>query len=160
MKFLSNATYCYCAICKMLCLFLECWWAWSRPPDKNNWKLFFLFLNQNICCLSHRDGSFEYPKHIFKLLDKKIIAFLRNLFCMIFSTIRQLFSINSSGYRSIFQSLDKVDIHLPKVNPAVSPTRLLAFPIEFLFLFSHTYINILLIINAARFEHPVAEVSP
>ena len=25
-----------------------------------NGKLFFLFLNQNIC---HRDGSFEYPQH-------------------------------------------------------------------------------------------------
>ena len=49
-----------------------------------NKKLFFLFLNQNICCgyskePSH-DGSFEYPKHIFKLMDKKIITILRYFF--------------------------------------------------------------------------------
>ena len=43
---------------------------------------FFLFLNQNICCgyskePSHWDGSIEHPKHMFKLMDKKIIAILR-----------------------------------------------------------------------------------
>ena len=47
-----------------------------------NWKLFILFLNQNICCgyskePSHWDASFEHPKHMFKLIDKKIIAILR-----------------------------------------------------------------------------------
>ena len=47
-----------------------------------NWKLFFLFLNQNICCgyseePSRWDGSFEHPKHMFKLMDKKIITILR-----------------------------------------------------------------------------------
>ena len=47
-----------------------------------NEKLFFLFLNQNIWCgyskePSHWDGSFEHPKHMFKLMDKKIIAILR-----------------------------------------------------------------------------------
>ena len=41
-----------------------------------NWKLFFLFLNQNICCEyskepSRWDSSFEHPKHMFKLMDKK-----------------------------------------------------------------------------------------
>ena len=46
-----------------------------------NRKLFFLFLNQNICCgyskePSHRDGSFEHPKHKLKLMVKKIIAIL------------------------------------------------------------------------------------
>ena len=48
----------------------------------HNGKLFFLFLNQNICCVyskepSHREGSSEHPKHMFKLMDKKIIAILR-----------------------------------------------------------------------------------
>ena len=48
-----------------------------------NWKLFFLFLNQNICCEcskepSQWDGSFENPKQMFRLLGKKIIAFLRS----------------------------------------------------------------------------------
>ena len=50
-----------------------------------NWKLFFLILNKNICCgyskePSRWDGSFEHPKHMFKLMDKKIITILRNLF--------------------------------------------------------------------------------
>ena len=42
-----------------------------------------LFLNQNICCgyskeLSQLDSSFEHPKHMLKLIAKKIIAFLRS----------------------------------------------------------------------------------
>ena len=46
-----------------------------------NRKLFFLFLNQNICCgcskePSRRDNSFEHPKHMYKLMDKKIITLL------------------------------------------------------------------------------------
>ena len=47
----------------------------------HNGKLFFLFLNQNIYCgyskePSHWDCSFEHPKHMFQLMDKKIIASL------------------------------------------------------------------------------------
>ena len=47
-----------------------------------NLKLFFFqFLNQNICCgytkePAHWDGSFEHPKHMFKLIGKKIITIL------------------------------------------------------------------------------------
>ena len=45
-----------------------------------------LFLNQNICCgysnnskeTSQWDGSFEHPKHMFKLMGKKIITILRS----------------------------------------------------------------------------------
>ena len=54
----------------------------SRPPDKSALlKIILLFFKQNICCghskePSHRDGSFEHPKHTFKLMDKKIIAIL------------------------------------------------------------------------------------
>ena len=45
------------------------------------WKLFFLFLNQNICCryskeLSQWDDSFEHPKHMFELMGKEINAIL------------------------------------------------------------------------------------
>ena len=43
------------------------------------WKIIFLFLDQNICCgcskePSQWDGSFEHPKHTFKLTDVKIIT--------------------------------------------------------------------------------------
>ena len=46
-----------------------------------NENLIFLFLNQNICCgyskePSQRDGSFEHPKHMLKLMGKKIFTIL------------------------------------------------------------------------------------
>ena len=49
----------------------------------SNWKLIFLFLNQNICCghskePSQWDGSFEHPKYMLKLMGKKIIEILRS----------------------------------------------------------------------------------
>ena len=42
-------------------------------------KLFFLVLNQNICYWyskeqSQCEGSFEHPKHMFKLMSKEINA--------------------------------------------------------------------------------------
>ena len=45
-------------------------------------KITFLFLNKNICCgfseePSQRDGSPEHPKHMLKLIGKKIFAILR-----------------------------------------------------------------------------------
>ena len=56
---------------------------WPGPQIRErNRKLFFLFLNQNICCgyskeLSRWDCSFEHPKHMFKLMGKKIFTILR-----------------------------------------------------------------------------------
>ena len=52
-----------------------------------NWKVFFLFLNQNTCCGYSKepyrcDGSFEHPKQMFKLMDKKMIAILRKLYLL------------------------------------------------------------------------------
>ena len=46
-------------------------------------KVIFLFLNQNICCgyskePSQWDGSFEQPKHMLKLMGKKIFTILRS----------------------------------------------------------------------------------
>ena len=43
-------------------------------------KLFFLFLNHNICSgyskePSQRDGSFEHPKHMFKLMGEEKMQF-------------------------------------------------------------------------------------
>ena len=51
-----------------------------RPLVKSAYqKLTFLFLIQNICCgyskePSQWDGSFEHPKHILKLMAKKIFT--------------------------------------------------------------------------------------
>ena len=41
------------------------------------WTFFFSFHNQNICCGSQWDGSFEQPKHMFKLMGLKINTILR-----------------------------------------------------------------------------------
>ena len=48
----------------------------------HNENLIFLFLNKNICCgyskePSQWDGSFEHPKHMLKLMGKKIYTILR-----------------------------------------------------------------------------------
>ena len=51
----------------------------GNPVRVCNRKIFFLFLNQNICCwyseeLSQREGPFEHPKHMFKLVGKKMFT--------------------------------------------------------------------------------------
>ena len=54
----------------------------NRPLVKSVYqKIIFLFLNQYICCEyskepSQRDGSFEHPKHMLKLMGKKIFTIL------------------------------------------------------------------------------------
>ena len=50
---------------------------------------FFLFLNQNICCVyskepSHLGGYFEFPKLMLKPMSKKIIIFTFFLFIQTF----------------------------------------------------------------------------
>ena len=50
-----------------------------------NENLISLFLNQNICCgyskePSQWDGSFQHPKHMLKLMGKKIFTILRQNF--------------------------------------------------------------------------------
>ena len=59
-------------------------WVWSGFSVQNQ-KLIFLFLNRNICCgyskePSQWDGSFEYPKQMFKLMDKKILTIFTHFF--------------------------------------------------------------------------------
>ena len=57
-------------------------WSQSQAPDKSAYlNYFFLFLYQNTCFVyskepSQWDGSFEHPKHMFKLTEKKIITIL------------------------------------------------------------------------------------
>ena len=50
--------------------------------------MFFHFLIQNICCGNskeppQRDGSFEHPKHMLKLMGKKICTFYAD-FCFVY----------------------------------------------------------------------------
>ena len=70
----------------LLC-FVNANWNFNMPPDKSdgNQKLIFLYLNLNICCwyskeLSRWDGAFEHPKHMLKLVDKKICIILRRFY--------------------------------------------------------------------------------
>ena len=54
----------------------------SLRPLVRNKKIIFLFLNQNICCgyskePSQLDRSFKHPKHMLKLMGKKICTILR-----------------------------------------------------------------------------------
>ena len=84
----TNILLWFCRIQKRIWAFLE------RPLDKSAYSKFgpwitvhtqnltFLFLNQNICCgclkeQSQQDCSFDYPKLMFKLMDKNIFTILR-----------------------------------------------------------------------------------
>ena len=51
-------------------------------------KIFFLFLSQNICCgyskePSQGDCSIEHPKHMLRIMGKKIFTILRRKFVFI-----------------------------------------------------------------------------
>ena len=71
--------------------------SWSKFHDlsglqirESNWKLIFLFLNQNICCgyskePSQWDGSFELTKQMLILMGKKIFTILRSEYLFIWS---------------------------------------------------------------------------
>ena len=55
-------------------------------------KIVFLFLNRNICCgyskeLSQWDGSFERPKHMWKLMGKKIFTILHSKILLILTYV-------------------------------------------------------------------------
>ena len=71
-------------------------------------NLNFLFLNQNICCgyskePSQWDSSFEHPKHMLKLTDKKIFIFLRwkILFIWTCALIRSLVRFLKDPFNSV-----------------------------------------------------------
>ena len=77
----------------------------------HNRKLFFLFLNQDICCRyskepSRWDGSFEHPKHILKPMGKKIIAIFPSSFFA--SLALWMLKICSSGAISKFLNIDSL----------------------------------------------------
>ena len=52
----------------------------SRPPDKSAyWKIiFFISHPKHMWWELKRDGSFEHPKHMSKLMSKKIFTILRS----------------------------------------------------------------------------------
>ena len=66
-----------------------------------NRKIIFLFLNQNICCgyskePSQWDGSFEHPKHMLKIMGKKIFTLYAENFCLskpVFFLVTILFNV-------------------------------------------------------------------
>ena len=70
--------------CSTFYVYLYLWLTHtSLQINVRNWKLFILFLNQNICCVyskepSQWDGSFEHSHHMFTLLGKKVITILRS----------------------------------------------------------------------------------
>ena len=57
-------------------------WIYPRPPDKSVYLKIIFLISQPKHMLwvlkrtSRCDGSFEYPKHMFKLIGKKIITIL------------------------------------------------------------------------------------
>ena len=76
-----------------------------------NKNLIFLFLNQNICCgyskePSQWDGSFEHPKHLLKLMGKKIFTFLRWNF--LFTSYEQDEYVCTNGWseKTFFRKID------------------------------------------------------
>ena len=63
-----------------------------------NRKIIFLFLNQNIHCgyskePSRWDGSFEHPKHMLKIMGKKIFTILRYYIFVLVATIYSQISV-------------------------------------------------------------------
>ena len=86
-------------------------------------KLLFLLLNQNICLSGYSkepspwDGSFEHPKHTFKLMDKKIITILRKM-CL---TGPMLFHTKS---RCILAMLLKISWHIVGIEHSFSLTNI------------------------------------
>ena len=57
-----------------------------------SWKTIIEILNQNLCCgyskePSHWDGSFEHPKQMLKLMDKKILAIYAGKIIRIFGPV-------------------------------------------------------------------------
>ena len=47
------------------------------PPDKSVLLKIIIFISQPYVVGTQKDGSFEHPKHMFKLMDKAIIAISR-----------------------------------------------------------------------------------
>ena len=82
------------------------WLVYYIPLDKiAYWKIIFLFLNPNKFCgyskeLSQWDGSFEHPKHMFKLMGKEINAILGGQTILIWTYV---YYRPTSGNVNIFQ---------------------------------------------------------
>ena len=102
-------------------------------------KLFFLFLNQNICCgyskeLTQWDSSFKHTKHMFKLMGKEINAILGAQTILIWTfdkgtgfeqasmrKIQGLFkALNSKSFSNSFQGLKVNEIYWSKCYNSTS----------------------------------------
>ena len=86
-------------------------------------KLIFLFFNQNICCWyskepSQCDSSFEHPKHMLKLMDKKIFTIFRSKILW-FLNLCNLFNKFPARVMWFWHSMNKINrVFLEGQNPA------------------------------------------
>ena len=90
-------------------------YSWKKRASAGLWlrvcyeNLILIFLNQNICCgyskePSQWDGSFEHPKHMIKLMGKKIFTTLCWKFMFILTC--------ASEYDQKVPQLQKIDLQL------------------------------------------------
>ena len=88
---------------KLTALFIWFFNCNCRHLEKSVLKnVIFLFLNQNICCgcskePSQWDSSFEHPKQMFKLMDKKVFTILSLKCC--------LFGLMVKSWQSCYQRI-------------------------------------------------------
>ena len=85
--------------------------AGLRPLVPNK-KIFFLFLNQNICCrcskeLSQLDGSIEHPKHMLKMMGMKIFTLFAEKFCLL-KPVSGLSNQFAANFIKIYQEMKKL----------------------------------------------------
>ena len=90
-----------------------------RVPTK---KLIFLFLNQNIYCGNSKepsqcDGSFEDPKHVIKLMGKKIFTILRSKMFILSCADPEIFFLTIFFILLVFQSSKYIVFHRVLYGP-------------------------------------------
>ena len=92
-------------------------------------NLIFLFLNKNICCGYSQEpcgleGSFEHPKHMFKLMNKKKIATLHSKVLLNWSyTSKVLGPVVKSAYQKFHFLISKPKHMLWVLKRTVSMSR-------------------------------------
>ena len=112
-------------------------------------KLFFFFLIQNICCgcskeLSQWDGSFEHPKHMIKLVGKKMFTSLRLKFLFVLTCGYIYIIINSLEWVLIVKKSSVTTTHSNQILITLKPKEL-KFPTYLIYNFLITKVRGVLI---------------